>query len=138
MLKSQTQIPEISDARTFHELNADLTKLQDDIRAKLIDGDFDELAGMIDIKGNWERKLAKEYDLLSPEVAFEQREIIDRYIAADIEIVALLKDKMKLTETNIQKAAIARRIISNFGISEGETRKEKSRVEPGSFFDTSG
>lgn len=128
----------LSDTRQYDAIFADLLRLQERIREKLLDGDLSGLMELIETKGDWEKALAKSSESLSPETVLEKAAQMEQYFKTGGEILELLAAKMTLAKTEIQKAAIARKILSNFPQSGIETSNEKSRPPAGSFFDTSG
>ncbi len=127
-----------SDSRSFAGIYADLLRLQDSIKEKLLDGELEGLAELIDTKGDWEKALAESSESLSPEAVLENAALMEGYFKNDREIAEILAAKMKLANTAIQKASIARKIMSNFQKAGTESANEKSRPPSGSFFDASG
>ena len=138
MNATKNSINDSPDTRTFHEVLADLEKLQTDIREKLLDGEWNEIGGLIELKGNWERKLAAKHGELPEGDSDAQIQAIKAYIKTDAEIIEIIRAKTLIAKTGIRKAAIARKIMRNFSRTDSAAESEANRAQPGSLLDTSG
>jgi len=125
-----------ADHRNYSQILSDLERLQYDILGRITCDDFDGLLDQIILKGKWEEVLVgtMEVVLTKNDNSFFTR--IYDYTRRDMEIVELLKNKMRIIANNIKKAARAKTILKNF--STPQSRNERTKEWKGTLLDKAG
>ncbi|MEP0814236.1 MAG: hypothetical protein HRF49_06175 [bacterium] len=102
------------DARTFIDVIEDLGRLIDEVAQFVLEDDWHKVAELAELKDKWERRAVELADR-------DAAEMLSKYRSKCLDLEQIIGAKIAITENEIRKTALARKILCGFARNKGES-----------------